>query len=109
MQVIYHAYKCYMPNIVGTLTFMSRIKFMLSGVENGKRFITSGLSHDQSQMLRLNSKAAYDKHKYKLLNMMYINTTFFFLSIKMINTGLDKYTFISKDSFSLFFPDKHTH
>ena len=31
-----------MPMIVGILTFMSRINFMLSGVEHGKSFITSG-------------------------------------------------------------------
>ena len=31
-----------MPTIVGILTFMSRIKFMLSRVEHEKSFITSG-------------------------------------------------------------------
>ena len=31
-----------MPTIVGVLTFMSRINFMLSRVEHGKSFITSG-------------------------------------------------------------------
>ena len=31
-----------MPTVVGILTFMSRINFMLSGVEHGKSFITSG-------------------------------------------------------------------
>ena len=30
-----------MPTIVGILTFMSGIKFVLSWVEHGKRFITS--------------------------------------------------------------------
>ena len=32
-----------MPTIVGILTFMSRTNFMLSQVEHGKSFITSGL------------------------------------------------------------------
>ena len=31
-----------MPTIVGILTFMSRINFVLSSVEHGKSFITSG-------------------------------------------------------------------
>ena len=31
-----------MPTIVGILTFMSRINFLLSRVEHGKRCITSG-------------------------------------------------------------------
>ena len=31
-----------MPTIVGILTFMSRINFVLSFVEHGKSFITSG-------------------------------------------------------------------
>ena len=31
-----------MPTIVGILTFMSRINFVLSCVEHGKSFITSG-------------------------------------------------------------------
>ena len=31
-----------MPTIVGILTFMSRINFVLSLVEHGKSFITSG-------------------------------------------------------------------
>ena len=31
-----------MPTIVGILTFMSRINFVLSWVEHGKSFITSG-------------------------------------------------------------------
>ena len=33
-----------MPAIVGILTFMSMIDFVLSWVEHGKGFITSGLS-----------------------------------------------------------------
>ena len=32
-----------MPTIVGILTFMSRINFVLSSVEHGKSFITSGM------------------------------------------------------------------
>ena len=31
-----------MPKIVGILTFMSRMNFVLSGVQHGKSFITSG-------------------------------------------------------------------
>ena len=31
-----------MPTIVGILTFISRINFVLSWVDNGKSFITSG-------------------------------------------------------------------
>ena len=31
-----------LPSIVGILTFMSRINFVLSRVEHGKRFITLG-------------------------------------------------------------------
>ena len=34
-----------MPTVVGILTFMSRKKFMLSRVEHGKSFITSGPGH----------------------------------------------------------------
>ena len=34
-----------MPTIVGILTFMSRIKFMLSCVEHEKSIITSGPGH----------------------------------------------------------------
>ena len=37
-----------MPTIVGILTFMSRINFMLSRVENEKSFITSGPDRRQS-------------------------------------------------------------
>ena len=32
-----------MPTIVGILTFMSKINFVLSQVQHGKSFITSGL------------------------------------------------------------------
>ena len=39
---IYHANNIKMPTIVGILTLMSRINFMLSLVEHGKIFITSG-------------------------------------------------------------------
>ena len=34
-----------MPTIVGILTFMSRINFVLSCVEHGKSFITLGLGY----------------------------------------------------------------
>ena len=34
-----------MPIIVGILTFICRINFMLSQVEHGKSFITSGPGH----------------------------------------------------------------
>ena len=34
-----------MPTIVGILTFMSRINFLLSLVEHGKSFITLGPDH----------------------------------------------------------------
>ena len=34
-----------MPTIVGILTFMSRINFVLSLVEHGKSFLTSGPGH----------------------------------------------------------------
>ena len=60
-----------MPTIVGILTFMSRINFMLSWVENEKSFITSGpwflsdsvekpkdrFSHDKAQIRPAHSKA----------------------------------------------------
>ena len=35
-----------MPTIVGILTFMSRINFVLSPVEHGKSFITSRLGQE---------------------------------------------------------------
>ena len=34
-----------MPTIVGILTFISRINFVLSYAEHGKSFITSGPGH----------------------------------------------------------------
>ena len=40
--VIYHANMVKMPTIVCMLAFMSMIKFMISLVEQGKSFITSG-------------------------------------------------------------------
>ena len=47
-----------MPTIVGILTFMSRINFVLSWVEHGKSFITSGL--DQSApMIKSNLKCSW--------------------------------------------------
>ena len=42
-----------MPTIVGILTFMSSIKFVLSSVEHGKSFITSGLVFVYRFMLRI--------------------------------------------------------
>ena len=39
---VYRGRKTTMPTTVGILTFMSRKKFMLSGVEHEKSFITSG-------------------------------------------------------------------
>ena len=40
-----------MPTIVCILTFMSRINFVLSRVEHGKSFITSGPGAEKSQQL----------------------------------------------------------
>ena len=39
---IYHAINVKMPTIVGILTFMRRINFVLSSVEYEKSFLTSG-------------------------------------------------------------------
>ena len=57
-----------MPTIVGILTFMSMINFMLSGVEHKKSFIISGqvfcgmlatmsCSNEPTQLQRLSSSA----------------------------------------------------
>ena len=45
-----------MPTLVGILTFMSRMNFVLSWVEHGKSFITSGL--DQLTYLTKRSKTS---------------------------------------------------
>ena len=44
---IYHANNVKMPTVVDILTFMSRIHFVLSGVEHEKSFITSRPRHIQ--------------------------------------------------------------
>ena len=57
-----------MPTIVGILTFMSRINFMLSLVEHGKSFITSGLNLNTVYEVRLDGIFHHNGHNLALYN-----------------------------------------
>ena len=62
-----------MPTIVGILTFMSRINFVLSKVEHEKSFITSGPGTDPHSLLMLKHKSLFSRTKISLL-ILYIIT-----------------------------------
>ena len=76
-----------MPTIVGILTFMSRINFMLSLVEHEKSFITSGLI-----LLLANNKGAYQPaHLHSLIS------TFLFAlwSVCLLKVQLAKFNILA--------------
>ena len=59
-----------MPTIFGILTFMSRINFVLSWVEHGKSFITSGPGFIRSQLKSV-------EQKYKWITVQSLCNTMF--------------------------------